>query len=60
MLADNTNSLVWVGVAVGVVAALGIAAMVLFPNVLDGVKEKVQTMIDNFSNGSQKVSDYGK
>ena len=56
MLADNTNTLVWVGVAVGVVAALGLVAMALFPGVLGDVKDKIETMIDNFSAGSSKVS----
>lgn len=56
MLADNTNSLVWVGVAVGVVAALGIAAMLLFPNVLTNVKTQIEDMVTKFSSGSDKVS----
>lgn len=60
MLDDNTNKVVWVGVAVGVVAIIGIAAMALFPTVFDGIKAKIGTMIDNFSGSSEKVQDYSK
>lgn len=51
MLADNTNSLVWVGVAVGVVTLVGAAALLLFPGLLDTMHTKLDTMITSFSKG---------
>ena len=53
MLADNTNSLVWVGVAVGVVALVGAAALLLFPGLLDTMHAKLDTMIASFSQGKK-------
>lgn len=53
MLADNTNSLVWVGVAVGVVALVGAAALLLFPGLLDTMHTKLDSMITSFSNGQK-------
>lgn len=52
MLADNTNTLVWVGVAVGVVAVLGAAALLIFPGLLSTMHEKLDSMIDSFSKGN--------
>lgn len=55
MLDDNTNKVVWVGVAVGVVAIIGIAAMALFPDVFKGMKASIHGMIGNFSHASDDV-----
>lgn len=35
MLDNNTNKVVWVGVAVGVVVVIGVGALALFPEVTD-------------------------
>lgn len=35
MLDNNTNKVVWVGVAVGVVALLGASSMTLFPSAME-------------------------
>ena len=57
MLDDNTNKVVWVGVAVGVVAIIGIAAMALFPDVFKNMKASIDTMITHFSAASGDVTD---
>jgi len=57
MLDDNTNKVVWVGVAVGVVAIIGIAAMALFPEVFTGIKTKITDMIGHFGAASGDVTD---
>lgn len=57
MLDDNTNKVVWVGVAVGVVAIIGVAAMALFPEVFKGMKETITGMINHFGAASEGVTD---
>ena len=49
MLDENTNKVVWVGVAVGVVAVIGVAALALFPNVFNGMKDTITNKMKSFS-----------
>lgn len=50
MLANNSNKLVWVGVTVGVVAALGLGTMTMFPSAMDQSKTTITSLISKFSN----------
>ena len=38
MLDNNTNKVVWIGVAVGVVTLVGAGAMLLFPEITENFK----------------------
>lgn len=42
MLDNNTNKVVWVGVAIGVVVLVGTAAIALFPSVTDSFKPMIR------------------
>lgn len=49
MLDDNTNKVVWVGVAVGVVAVIGAAALLLFPDIFNGMKDTIKDKMNTFA-----------
>lgn len=49
MLDENTNKVVWVGVAVGVVAVIGVAALALFPDVFKGMQDTITNKMKSFS-----------
>ena len=49
MLDENTNKVVWVGVAVGVVAVIGVAALALFPNVFNGMQKTITDKMTSFA-----------
>lgn len=57
MLSSNTNKLTWVGIAVGVVALLGISTIVLFPSAMDSVKTNVTQTVTKFTGVTEKVTD---
>lgn len=42
MLDNNTNKVIWVGVAIGVVVLVGTAAIALFPSVTDSFKPMIR------------------
>lgn len=42
MLDNNTNKVVWIGVAVGIVSLLGIVSLSLFPSAMDIVKPAIR------------------
>ena len=42
MLDNNTNKVVWVGVAIGVVVVIGSVTMLLFPSVTDAIKPMIR------------------
>lgn len=45
MLDNNTNKVVWVGVAVGVVAVIGAGALTLFPDAFSGMKTTISSVM---------------
>ena len=45
MLDNNTNKVVWVGVAVGVVSLLGISALVMFPQLTNTMKPAIRDTV---------------
>lgn len=49
MLGENTNKLVWVAIAVGVVATLGIGTFALYPDAFSVTKSAIVKEIDNFT-----------
>lgn len=49
MLSSNTNKMTWVGVTVGVVAALGVGAMALYPNAMSTTKTAMVKAVSKFS-----------
>ena len=49
MLDENTNKVVWVGVAVGVVAVIGVAALALFPEVFKGMQDTITNKMKSFA-----------
>lgn len=53
MLDGNVNKVTWVGVAIGIIAALGIGSMALFPDALDSGRGYVVKMVKNFSGTPQ-------
>lgn len=56
MLDNNTNKVVWVGVAVGVVAVVGVAALALYPQAFSGMKDTITEKTQSFA-GSTASSD---
>lgn len=48
MLSSNTNKLVWVGIAVGVIAGIGASTMVLFPSAMDTAGGSVTKTVMSF------------
>lgn len=56
MLDNNTNKVVWVGVAVGVVAVVGVAALALYPQAFSGMKDTITEKTQTFA-GSTASSD---
>ena len=54
MLDNNTNKVVWIGVAVGVVALIGVGALTLFPDAFssshDLIRQKQLVMADGSTN----------
>lgn len=55
MLDNNTNKVVWVGVAVGVVTLLGLGALQLFPQVVNSVKPSIhRSMLVSSAGASNK------
>lgn len=58
MLSSNTNKLTWVGIAVGVIAALGITSMVFFPNVLSSAETTIKNTMSGFTNPTKDASSY--
>lgn len=59
MLDDNTNKIMWVGVAVGIVAMLGISALVLYPDTISNGKVVIVDKIHQFT-GSKDVEENTK
>ena len=58
MLSSNTNKLTWVGIAVGVIAALGITSMVFFPNVLSSAETTIKNTMSGFTNPTKDAESY--
>ena len=56
MLDNNTNKVVWIGVAVGVVALLGVGALQLFPQVVNSAKPSIHRSMLVSSAGASKKS----
>lgn len=56
MLDNNTNKVVWVGVAVGVVTLLGLGALQLFPQVVNSAKPSIHRSMLVSSAGASKKS----
>lgn len=56
MLSNNTNKITWVGVTIGIVAALGIGTMTMFPSALGDVKSTVVKTVDKFSGSGTSAS----
>lgn len=48
MLDNNTNKVVWVGVAVGLVAAVGVSALSLYPQAFSGMKDTINESMTTF------------
>lgn len=55
MLDNNTNKTLWIGIAVGIVAILGIGSMTLFPDVMSGLKSDVRLSSLSFSESGQNL-----
>ena len=49
MLANNSNKMVWVGVATGLVGLLGASTMVLFPSAMSSVRDDVFGLTTRFA-----------
>lgn len=45
MLDNNTNKVVWIGVAVGVVAVIGVGALTLFPDAFSSMKPTISSVM---------------
>lgn len=65
MLDNNTNKVVWVGVAIGVVVLVGTAAIALFPSVTDSFKPMIrdsmltsQAIPESLRYGEDKILTY--
>ena len=58
MLDNNTNKVVWVGVAVGVVAVVAVAALALFPSVLRAGHGTVQLKTWKMAGKSGNLSSF--
>lgn len=57
MLGENTNKLVWVAIASGIVAILGVSAIVMYPSALDTSKTIITNKVDEFiGNDTSSVS----
>lgn len=56
MLDENTNNVTWVGIATGVVAALGLASMAMFPSAMSSAKNNMTGMVSHFSKAGSDVS----
>ena len=50
MLDNNSNKTLWVGIAVGIVAILGISAQVLYPSALGQTATQIKKMATGFAN----------
>ena len=48
MLASNTNRLTWVGITVGIIAALGLATTAIFPSAMDSAQSQVKHVVIEF------------
>ena len=57
MLDNNTNKVVWVGVAVGVVAVVGVAALALYPQAFSGMKDTITEKTQTFAGSKSSSSD---
>lgn len=57
MLDNNTNKVVWVGVAVGVVAVVGVAALALYPQAFSGMKDTITEKTQSFAGNKSSSSD---
>lgn len=55
MLDNNTNKTLWIGVAVGIVAILGIGVMTFFPNALYTGSSGVRNVLLTTANTSQNL-----
>ena len=55
MLDNNTNKTLWIGIAVGIVAILGIGAMTLFPDAMSGLKSDVRLSSLSCSESGQNL-----
>lgn len=53
MLDNNTNKVVWVGVAVGVVAVIGAGALTLFPDAFSGMKDTISSVMTPKANADK-------
>lgn len=54
MLSSNTNKILWVGVAVGVILSIGFAALNFFPNILNGTKSTMHSSIRRMNDGTSE------
>lgn len=57
MLDNNTNKVVWVGVAVGVVAVVGVAALALYPQAFSGMKDTITEKTQSFAGSTASADD---
>lgn len=57
MLSDNTNKIVWVGVAIGIVASIGVGALVLYPEALNDGQTIIVDKIHQFTKPNSGFGD---
>lgn len=53
MLGENTNKLVWVAIAVGLVGTLGATSIMIYPDAINSVHMIVSKEVTNFMGGSK-------